>query len=148
MSSDKQRPLAIEKLTGAIIDACSESFGIEAMKIEDAAGMENPDADSLKQTRAFERLVKESELLRSDLVAAMVLLYGDPECCKRAQLAAADAWDMRSTAKNGDEVFYELFKVLGEAGIRKIIPVFEMFFFLGWHARGAGEDAGNLERMV
>src|SRR5215207_2591326 len=106
--------MLIQRLTGEIVDSCSESRTDEALWVKDQPLEIALQTDVIKEVAEFERLLQESEMLRGDLASAITMLYSDPALCSAAQAAAQAALKLEESweARRYDEILDPMLRAI------------------------------------
>src|SRR4051812_36533173 len=89
----------LEKLTGAVVDSCSDSRIAEALRVYDEPFEVVEQADFIQELHQFERVVRESEELRGEILLSILELYGNPALCRAAQRSTMAAMKLLKNEK-------------------------------------------------
>lgn len=126
-----ERDLSINKLTAEIIEACIDRDMHESATSE----ADVLRSDTWAEHRKFREEVMNSPRLRAEMVVMAAALRSDeftPEHPPSTEAALA-------MYRKG---------TLNEWHIELVLSACREWFFYGWHARGALEEAGSLARLI
>src|SRR5262245_51726910 len=125
--------MTIEKLTPEIIEACMDREAVEILRPDE----EILEGDVWAEVQAFNTCVVSSEKIRIKFFDIARALY-DPQA-KSDDTQATVYFSMKALVESGK---------LTDRQVAIIEQVCRSFFFHGWHARGAVEEAEQLKRMA
>jgi hypothetical protein len=125
--------LSIRKLTTEILEAViDKDWHVPGMSHEEMLA-----SDFWAEAEIFDGIAMNSERLRETLGGTFWMVYDD--------MAESEGSAQQISCRLPEMT---LSKELMDTRVAKILAVCRNFFLLGWHARGAAEEAEQLKRMT
>jgi len=132
MNIDDSMEKLTQRLTSEIIEACLDRDVSEMIGRSDEEILEG---DAWREISLFTDKVMASERLRCELLAVVATLFG-PEEARSDDSYSVVMERLQALLKSG---------VVTDKKIEIVTQVCRQFFFVGWHSRGAIEDAEKMK---
>ncbi len=118
---------SIQKLTREILEACIDR---DTVMFTGKADEEVIDSDLWKEVKLFNALIATSDVACKEIHGVVSDMFN-------AEVITAEQLQERFQSGN-----------ITNWDVEKVIQICRMFFFLGWHARGAVEESEKMEGLL